>query len=171
MRWDVQGAIVPIDYTVSPADKLVLVNATGIVAREDMDKLRARLLSDARIQQGMSMLLETKKVDSRLTFTDLQEIAGRLNGIFAKGIGRVAVVVDSRYAYSLARTFAVFAANEPVRMKPFRDREAADEWLRTGVAPPEEPADIEPQSVVERDDSLIEILRRNTPRSNKRVED
>ena len=161
----------PIDYTVSSAEKLVLVNATGIVAREDMDRLRARLLSDGRLQPGMSMILEAKEVDSRLTFTDLQEIAGRLSGIFEKGIGKVAVVVDSRYAYSLAKTFSVFAANEPVRMKPFRDRESADRWLASnGMEVDEKPSDeMEPQSIVERDDSLIEMLRRNTPRSNQRV--
>lgn len=170
-RWNVQGAAVPIDYGVSSDEKLVLVNATGIVARDDMDRLRARLLSDGRIRPGMSMILEAKQVDSRLTFTDLQEIAGRLSGIFEKGIGRVAVVVDSRYAYSLAKTFSIFAANEPVRMKPFRDREDAERWLASnGTEVEEHPGDeLEPQSIVERDDSLIEILRRNTPRSNKRV--
>src|SRR5438874_6583237 len=103
-----------------------------------MDRLRARLLSDGRLQPGMSMILETKEVDSRLTFTYLQEIAGRLSGIFEKGIGRVAVVVDSRYAYSLAKTFAVFAANEPVRMKPFRDREDAVQWLASNATDVEE---------------------------------
>jgi hypothetical protein len=162
---------VPIDYTLSTAEKLVLVNATGIVARDDMDRLRARLLNDGRIQPGMSMILETKQVDSRLTFTDLQEIAARLSGIFEKGIGRVAVVVDSRYAYSLAKTFSVFAANEPVRMKPFRDRDDAVRWLASNGKEDEEKQgdELEPQSIVERDDSLIEVLRRNTPSSNKRV--
>jgi hypothetical protein len=170
-RWDLQGAAVPIDYTISPSEKLVLVNATGIVARDDMDRLRARLLSDGRLQPGMSMILEAKLVDSRLTFTDLQDIAGRLSGIFERGIGKVAVVVDSRYAYSLAKTFSVFAANEPVRMKPFRDREDAERWLTSnGTEVEEQPGEeMEPQSIVERDDSLIEVLRRNTPRSNKRI--
>jgi hypothetical protein len=162
---------VPIDYTLSTAEKLVLVNATGIVARDDMDRLRARLLNDGRIQPGMSMILETKQVDSRLTFTDLQEIAARLSGIFEKGIGRVAVVVDSRYAYSIAKSWSVFAANESVRMKPLRDRDDAVRWLASNGKEDEEKQgdELEPQSIVERDDSLIEVLRRNTPSSNKRV--
>jgi hypothetical protein len=137
-----------------------------------MDGLRAQLLSDGRLQPGMAMILEATKVDSRLTFTDLQEIAGRLSGIFEKGISKVAVVVDSRYAYSLAKTFSVFAANEPVRMKPFRDREDAVHWLASdGTEVEESPGDeMEPQSIVDRDDSLIEVLRRNTPRSSKRIQ-
>jgi hypothetical protein len=155
---------VPVKYTISTKEMLVHVNATGVVAREDMDELRARLLSDPGIRRGMHLILESSKVDSRLNFSDLQVIAGRLNGIFERGINKVAVVADSRYAYSLAKTFAVFAANQPVRMKPFRNREAALVWLKTDAEPAEETADIEPQSVVERDNSLVEVThRRRTP--------
>lgn len=155
----------PVSYTISTEEKLVLVTATGVVTREDMDQLRAQLLADPQLCPGTRLILEAVDVDSRLTFADLQVIAGRLNGIFDRGINKVAVVADSRYAYSLAKTFAVFAANEPVRMKPFRRREAALEWLRTGAAPADDSeSDIEPQSVVERDDSLVEVThRRRTP--------
>jgi hypothetical protein len=157
---------VPVSYTISTEEKLVLVTATGVVTRDDMDQLRAQLLIDPQLCPGTHLILEATDVDSRLTFSDLQVIAGRLDGIFGRGISKVAVVADTRYAYSLAKTFAVFAANEPVRMKPFRNREAAMEWLATGIAPSEDSAesDIEPQSVVERDDSLIDIPhRRRTP--------
>ena len=155
----------PVKYTISSEEKLVFVTATGVVTREDMDALRAQLLNDRRICPGTQLLLETSNVDSRLNFADLQVIAGRLNGIFERGINKVAVVADSRYAYSLAKTFAVFAANEPVRMKPFRKREAALQWLKTGIADDESSEeDIEPQSLVDRDDSLIEVThRRRTP--------
>ena len=164
-RWEPETCV-PVSYTISTEEKLVSVTASGVVTREDMDQLRAQLLSDPQICPGTQLLLEASNVDSRLTFADLQVIAGRLDGIFSRGIGKVAVVADSRYAYSLAKTFAVFAANEPVRMKPFRKREPAIQWLQTGVAPHDESAesDIEPQSVVERDSSLIEVPhRRRTP--------
>jgi hypothetical protein len=135
-----------------------------------MDLLRAQLLSDPEICAGMQLLLEASNVDSRLTFADLQVIAGRLNGIFERGVTQVAVVVDSRYGYSLAKTFAVFAANAPVRMKPFRKRENALEWLRTGVYKSDDPSGDEPQSVVDRDDSLVQVThRRRTPWSSVRA--
>jgi hypothetical protein len=134
-----------------------------------MDLLRAQLLSDPEIIAGMQLLLETFNVDSHLTFSDLQVIAGRLNGIFERGVSQVAVVVDSRYGYSLAKTFAVFAANAPVRMKPFRRRENALEWLKSGVYKTDDPSGDEPQSVVDRDSSLVETAqRRRTPGSPMR---
>lgn len=169
---DAQEKVVPVNYSISTEERLVLVIATGIVTREDMDGLHHQVLADAQIEPGMRLVFEAGDADSQLTFTDLQEIAARLSGIFDRGIGKVAVVADSSYVYSLAKTFAVFAANEPVRMKPFRHREEAMEWLNSRHSADEtHSATIEPQSIVERDDSLVELSRsrRKTPRSTKRA--
>ncbi len=146
----------PINYSISPAQNLVIVAATGVCTREDMDRLRAQLLADDRIAAGMKMLFETTEVDSRLSFTDLQEIAGRLGGIFGKGINKVAVVADSRFIYSMAKTFRVFAANQPVQMCPFRNLAEAVIWLYDGALNAEvmELAEITPQSIVERESSF-----------------
>lgn len=162
----------PVNYTISTEENLVLVTATGVVTRDHMDGLHHQMLADTRIEPGMRLIFEAGDADARLNFTDLQEIAERLSGIFDRGIGKVAVVADSNYVYSLAKTFAVFAANEPVRMKPFRKREEAIEWLNSKHSANEaHSATIEPQSIVERDDSLVELSRsrRKTPRSTKRA--
>lgn len=146
----------PISYSVAPVHKIVLVTATGICGREDMDTLRARLLTDDRIVPGMRMLLEATEVESLFTFTDLQEIAARLEGLFSKGINRVAVVADSRFIYSIAKTFRVFADNQPVQVCAFRKLEEAEGWLHDGVVNPEvmELAETSPPSLVDRDAEL-----------------
>lgn len=162
----------PVSYRISTDDNLVFVKATGLVTRDDMDQLHHKLLADKEIEPGMRLIFEAGDVDSQLSFTDLQEIAARLSGIFGRGIGRVAVVADSTYVYSLAKTFAVFAANEPVRMKPFRKREDALEWLNSAHHADEtHHAATEPQSIVVRDNSLVDVPRskRQTPRSLKRA--
>lgn len=161
----------PVNYSISNENDLILVTARGLVRRSDMDDLHYQILADPQIRPGMRMILEAASVDSQLSFSDLQEIALRLSEIFERGIGKVAVVADSTYVYSLAKTFAIFAANEPVRMKPFRRREEAIEWLDSSHSDESHSATSEPQSVVERDDSLVDLQRsrRNTPRSLKRA--
>lgn len=109
---------------------MLLVRASGDVRREDMDRLRARLLADDRIVPGTHMLFDTRGAISHLTFGDLKDIANRLKGIFDKGITTVAVVAESHLIYSLATTFGVFARYQPVQVKPFRKLEAATSWLR-----------------------------------------
>lgn len=127
------GRNLPVKYAVSPATKLILVTATGVVAREDMDDLRTKILADDRITGDMKLLFETKEAVPRLTFSDLQEIAARLQGLFEKGISRVAVVADSTFTFSLATTFGVFAEREPVAVKPFRKVDDAVQWLRSAA--------------------------------------
>jgi hypothetical protein len=112
---------------------LILVTATGTLARQDMDDLRAKLLSDERITGDMKLLFETKDADPRLTFSDLQEIAARLQGLFDKGINRVAVVADSTFTFSLATTFGVFAEREQVAVRPFRKVDDAVKCLRSAA--------------------------------------
>jgi hypothetical protein len=163
---------VPVKYTISAEQNLVVVTASGVVTRPDMDDLHHRLVADPEIRHGMRLILEAGDVDSQLSFSDLQEIAARLSGIFERGIGKVAVVADSAYVYSLAKTFAVFAANEPVRMKPFRRREEALEWLNSSQSSHDSHSVAsKPQSLVDRDDSLVDMprSRRKTPRSLKRA--
>lgn len=161
----------PVNYAISIDDNLILVRASGLVRRSDMDDVHHQVLADPQIRPGMRLILEAANVDSELSFSDLQEIARRLGEIFERGIGKVAVVADSTYVYSLAKTFAIFAANEPVRMKPFRLREDAIQWLDSSHTDDSHSTASEPQPVVERDGSLVDVQRsrRNTPRSLKRA--
>lgn len=122
-----------LKYEVSPDNKLVTITASGALTRQDFDDLRSSLLTDERIGGEMALLLDADQADAQLTFTDLQEIAGRLQQIFDKGIGRVAIVARSTFVYSLAKTFGVFAATEPVRVKPFREVGEAVEWLQSAA--------------------------------------
>lgn len=121
----------PLSYTLSSARKLILATAAGVVAREDMDQLRGQLLGDERIGGDMRLLLDANDADPKLTFTDLQEIAGRLQGLFDKGISRVAIVAESSFIKSLAKTFCVFAENAPVRVQPFATTDDAVLWLQS----------------------------------------
>ncbi len=125
----------PLQYTISQADHTLVVTAEGPVGREDMDRLRARLLDDDRIVPGTRMLFDTRHGESHLKFTDLKDIANRLKGLFDKGINKVAVVAESHFIYSLATTFGVFARYQPVQVKPFRKIDDAMIWLRANTRP------------------------------------
>ena len=121
-----------LSYEVSAEKHLVIATASGQVSRTDFDQLRSSILADSRIGPGMALLFETEGAEPKLTFTDLNEIAGRLQQVFDKGISRIAIVAHSKFLYSLARTFGIFAAREPVRVKPFQKVEDAVNWLSVG---------------------------------------
>lgn len=118
-----------LSYEVSPEKHLVVATASGQIGRSDFDQMRASILADERIGPGMSLLFETDGAEPKLTFTDLNEIAGRLQQVFDKGICRIAIVAPSKFLFSLARTFGIFAAREPVRVRPFQKAEDARDWL------------------------------------------
>ncbi|MDQ6716959.1 MAG: STAS/SEC14 domain-containing protein [Gemmatimonadota bacterium] len=118
-----------LSYQVSPEKHLVVAVASGQVSRADFDQMRSSILADERIGPGMALLFETDGAEPLLTFTDLNEIACRLEQVFDKGIGRIAIVASSKFLYSLARTFGVFAAKERVSVKPFERIEDAEDWL------------------------------------------
>ena len=121
----------PLQYQVSAAKKLIIVTAMGIVTREDCDAINVQILADKRIHRGINFLLEAKDVESRLTFTDLKELAANLQDVSKKGVARLALVAHSTFLYSLAKTFGVFAAKEPVKVKSFRKLDEALKWLRS----------------------------------------
>ncbi len=129
------GVPMPLSYTISQSDHTLVVTADGPVGRDDMDRLRARLLDDDRIVPGTRMLFDTRHGESHLKFTDLKDIANRLKGLFDKGVNKVAVVAESHFIYSLATTFGVFARYQPVQVKPFRKLDDAIIWLRTDTRP------------------------------------
>jgi hypothetical protein len=124
---------VPLKYDVSPGKKLIVALATGIVTRDDCDAITIQILADKRVHAGINFLLETADVDSRLTFTDLKELAGNLQRLSEKGVARLALVAHSTFLYSLAKTFGVFASKEPVVVKPFRKVADAEKWLKSAA--------------------------------------
>ena len=118
-----------LSYEVSPERNLVVATASGQVNRTDFDQLRSSILANDRIGPGMALLFDTDGAEPKLTFTDLNEIACRLQQVFDKGIVRIAIVARSKFLYSLARTFGIFAERERVRVKPFQKVEDANDWL------------------------------------------
>lgn len=122
-----------VRYEVSPETRLVTVTANGTVTREDVDNLHMSLLADDRISGEMSCLIDANSAEPKLTFTDLQEISGRLQQVVEKGIARLAIVARSTFVYSLAKTFGVFAEHQAMHVRPFRDVSEAVAWLKSAV--------------------------------------
>ena len=122
-----------VTYEVSAEQGLVTVTANGTVTREDVDNLQSSILADDRICGAMSCLIDANDADPKLTFADLHDTAALLQQIFEKGIARLAIVARSTFVYSLAKTFGVFAASQPMRVRPFRDVSEAVAWLNSAA--------------------------------------
>jgi hypothetical protein len=123
----------PLKYEVSPDRKLITVTAKGAYSREDVDDFQLTLLADNRITNGSSVLVDANGAKPHLSFTDLQEVSGPLQQMFEKGIVRMALVTDSTFVYSIGRTFGVFAARLPLKVKTFRELSEAVAWLEAAA--------------------------------------
>lgn len=117
-----------IAFTVDPLTKAVFTTARGIVSRTDIlahidAKQRAGVLGYAELFDGRDTMLD-------LSTTDFPIIAEHLRSMMnGQNPGRVAVVADNVFLYSLARSFAELTKEENPQFEVFTDVDEAREWV------------------------------------------
>jgi hypothetical protein len=117
-----------IVFTVDRKAKAVFTTARGIVSRADIidhieAKMRAGVLAYAELFDGRETVLD-------LSMEDLPIIAETMRTAMADlKPGKVAVVADSGFLYSLARSYAELTREDNPQFEVFTEMEEAREWF------------------------------------------
>lgn len=118
-----------ITYTISPSERLARAHASGIIGVGQINRFLDAALADRELKPGLRGLLDAREAEPDITVLQLAEVAGRVQKLIDRGLGRIAIVVESRASYRVAKTFSVLARALGVDVEVFTDIGAAEAWL------------------------------------------
>jgi len=125
----------PITYTISREDRLIKSYATGVVGVADLHPFLDALAADPDLVPGVRWLHDAREAEPDITILQLAELANRVLRLTKLGLGRIAVVAQSRATYRMAKTFSVLARALGIEVEVFTDLPAAEAWLDDDVGP------------------------------------
>jgi hypothetical protein len=117
----------PLRWTISPSDRLVVATAEGPVGLKDIEAY----LDDVVVSGALPFrkIFDTGTGSSLLSNDDMMALAARIRAYGgAADMGPLAIVASSDEVYAIAQTYmALGEGRRP--MKLFRDVAKAREWL------------------------------------------
>lgn len=118
----------PIHFTVTPAQGVVLTTALGLVSgREVLEHVEAK--TQAQLIH-YDEIFDARNVTLDLSSSDLIAIAKAVReSLRGKMPGKSAVVTDSPIIYSLAKTYVELTGKETSDLHVFTDMPSAREWI------------------------------------------
>ena len=125
----------PITYTISAEDRLVRASATGVIRADDLHGLIRSLLADPGLVPGIRGLYDASEAEPDITVLQLAEVAGEVRELLKRGLGRIAIVAQSRATYRVAKTFTVLAQAIGIDVDVFEELPAAEAWLAENDGP------------------------------------
>jgi hypothetical protein len=125
----------PITYTVSREQRRVNAFATGVIRAEDLHGLIRSLIADPALVPGLRGLYDASSAEPDITVLQLAEVAGEVRELLKRGLGRIAIVAQSRASYRVAKTFTVLAQAIGIDVDVFEELEPAEAWLNEGEDP------------------------------------
>jgi hypothetical protein len=121
----------PITYTISPDERLIKAYASGIIRAEDLHGLIDAILAEPDLGPGMRGLYDSRFAEPDITILQLAEVAAKVLKIINRGLGRIAIVAQSRTTYRVSQTFAVLARAIGIEVDVFTKLRGAEAWLET----------------------------------------
>lgn len=121
----------PVDLFFEDPSLFVL-RASGIVTYDEVRRTIDGLLADARLQPGVSILIDNRQVTRTPSIGEVAAITRHFAKVFARGARRVALVTDNEMVYRVSQVFASFASTVGSDTKVFREDETARKWLAEG---------------------------------------
>ena len=119
----------PITYTISREQRRVNAFATGTIRAEDLHGLIRSLMTDPALVPGMRALYDASAAEPDITVLQLAEVAGAVRELLNRGLGRIALVAQSRATYRVAKTFTVLAQAIGIDVDVFEELAPAEAWL------------------------------------------
>jgi hypothetical protein len=119
----------PITYIISREERLIKSYATGVVGVDDLHPFLDKLVADPDLVPGLRWLHDVREAEPDITILQLAEVANRVLNLTKLGIGRMAIVAQSRATYRMAKTFSVLARALGIDIEVFTDLPAAEAWL------------------------------------------
>ena len=125
----------PITYSISREKLRVNASATGTIRADDLHGLIRSLLADPALVPGLRGLYDASAAEPDITVLQLAEVAGEVRELLKRGLGRIAIVAQSRATFRVAKTFTVIAQALRIDVDVFDELEKAESWLNEGERP------------------------------------
>jgi len=118
----------PIVFTTARSVKTIFTTAVGIVELADvLAHIQAKALAGVL---SYSELFDARRIVLDLSIPEMFIVAGEMRKAMAgKKTARIAVVVDSGFLHSLARSYADIAIMDNQQVEVFRDYDEAHSWI------------------------------------------
>lgn len=129
-----------ITYTISRTERLARAFASGVIGAEEINRFLDTVIADPELRPGVRGLVDAREAEPDVTILQLAEVARRVHKLINRGLGRIAIVVESRASYRVAKTFSVLGRALGIDVDVFTDIGAAEAWLAdsTGSSDTEE---------------------------------
>lgn len=118
-----------ITYTISRDERLAKAHASGIIGAEEINRFLDAAVADPELRPGVRGLVDAREAEPDVTILQLAEVARRVHKLIDRGLGRIAIVVESRASYRVAKTFSVLARALGIDVDVFTEIGAAEAWL------------------------------------------
>jgi hypothetical protein len=118
-----------ITYTISRDERLVEASASGVISAEDLHRFVDALLADPDLGPGLRALFDARDAELDITILQLDEVASSVLQLTNRGLGRIAIVAESRATYRVSKTFSVLARALGIDVEVFTELRAAEAWL------------------------------------------
>lgn len=125
----------PITYTIAREQRRVNAVATGTIRAEDLHGLIRSLIANPQLVPGMRALYDASTAEPDITVLQLAEVAGAVRELLNRGLGRIAIVAQSRATYRVAKTFTILARAIGIDVDVFEDLPEAEAWLNENDGP------------------------------------
>jgi hypothetical protein len=125
----------PITYTIAREQRRVNAFATGTIRAEDLHGLIRSLIADPALVPGMRALYDASTAEPDITVLQLAEVAGAVRELLNRGLGRIAIVAQSRATYRVAKTFTILARAIGIDVDVFEELPEAEAWLNENGGP------------------------------------
>jgi hypothetical protein len=125
----------PITYTIVREQRRINAFATGTIRAGDLHGLVRSLLADPDLVPGLRGLYDASGAEPDITVLQLAEVAGEVRELLKRGLGRIAIVAQSRVNYRVAKTFTVLAQAIGIDVDVFEELPEAEAWLDENGGP------------------------------------
>jgi hypothetical protein len=125
----VKVAAMPITYTISRNERMIRAAATGVISADDLNSFVNAVLADPAMKPGLRALYDASEAEPDISILQLAEVAGRVLKLVNRGLGRIAIVAQSRATYRVAKTFSILARAIGIEVEVFEEHHAAEAWL------------------------------------------
>ena len=119
----------PITYTISREAGLIRAYAREVIRAGDLNGFVDAVLADANFAPGLRALYDASDAEPDITILQLAEVASRVLQLTNRGLGRLAIVAQSRATYRVAKTFSVLLRALGIDVEVFTELRAAEAWL------------------------------------------
>jgi hypothetical protein len=118
-----------ITYTISRGERLVEASARGVISAGDLHRFVDALLADPDLGPGLRALFDACDAELDITILQLAEVASSVLQLTNRGLGRIALVAESRATYRVSKTFSILARALGIDVEVFTELRAAETWL------------------------------------------